>query len=208
MWLKKYMKIEYLQKTLKNNEIYMGKPQHWSDKNDAAALEAFARHKGTSDIQVTCLTTGSDRYHFWDIYGDRALGVCLWYDYDSLLFDINQDPTLKSGVVKYYTLVQLQDKCKACDLAFAKRRQYCDENEFRVFRQPSSLTGLKFQPKSLFRIYFNPWMNSNEYELEKAKISNLLSERYKHVEIKHNQTLRYDKWIRAVGKVADDADSR
>jgi len=51
-------------------------------------------------------------------------------------------------------------------------------------------------------------MNSNEYELEKAKISNLLSERYKHVEIKHNQTLRYDKWIRAVGKVADEADSR
>lgn len=219
MWLKKYMKIEHLQDTLKNNELYMGKPENWSDKNDAAALKAFARHKGwSSDIRVTCLTRNSDRYHFWDIYGKCEEGVCLWYDFDKLLLDIKHeytlDPTLGWGPVRYYTVAKLLRKCHASGLALAKRKQYHHENEFRIFRQhsPSSdehaATHLKFQPESLRRIYLNPWIDTDKFRREKAKIKVWASGRYKDLQILHNQTLKYDKWIRAVDKVADEADSR
>jgi len=138
----------------------------------------------------------------------------LWYDYDKLFLDIQKDPTLVAGAVKYYTVDDLLKKCQASGLALAKREQYQDEKEFRIFRQhsPSSdehvARGLKFQPESLRRIYLNPWIDADKFRREKDKIEVWASGRYKDLQILHNQTLKYDKWIRAVDKVADEADSR
>lgn len=203
------MRLEHLEATLRNHELYMGDASSWPDKNDAAALELFSRQTGASRIQVTCLTMATDRFHFWEIYGGREKGVCLWFDYASLVSDIERDPSLQGRYVDYYTVAELLQQCEPWVLPFAKRGQYADEREFRVLRQRSSAEatssdrGLIFRPQSLRRIYLNDWLEPVACDMEKRRIAEWGADQYDHVKILSNRTLRYGRWIRALEVVAN-----
>lgn len=208
-WLKKYTRLEYLESTLRNHELYMGDCSDWPDKNDAAGLEMFSHQTGASGIGVTCLTMATDRFHFWEIYGEREKGVCLWFDYADLVSDVERDPSLQGRQVDYYTVAKLLQQCEPRTLPFAKRGQYADEKEFRVLRQhasaeaPSVRRGLVFRPQSLRRIYLNDWLDPTACELWKGRISAWGVGQYDHVKILSNRTLRYARWIRALQVVAN-----
>lgn len=207
-WLKKFMRLEHLEATLSANELHMGDASQWPDKNDAAAVELFRRHISTAAIRISCLTMATDRFHFWEIYGGREKGVCLWFDYADLMQDIKSDPSLQGRQVDYYTVAELLERCEPSALAFAKRGQYADEKEFRVLRRHESeeaacvSQGLKFRPQSLRRIYLNDWLDSVEREFEKRRIAEWSAGRYDHVKILSNRTLRYSRWIQALELVA------
>lgn len=207
-WLKKFMRLEHLESTLIGHELYMGDASRWPDKNDAIALELFRRRTGAATIGVTCLTMAPDRFHFWEIYGGREKGVCLWFDYADLLLDIKRDPSLQGREVNYYTVTKLLERCEPGALAFAKRDQYADEKEFRVLRCHESeeatfvSRGLKFRPNSLRRIYLNNWLDSAEFEFEKSRIVAWCAGQYDHLKIRSNRTLQYPRWIEALEVVA------
>lgn len=213
-WLKKFMRLEHLEATLSGHELYMGDASHWPDKNDAAALELFSRRIGAAAIRVTCLTMATDRFHFWEIYGGREKGVCLWFDYADLVLDIERDPSLQARQIDYYTVAELLQRCMPGALAFAKRAQYADEKEFRVLRRHESeeaasvSRGLTFRPESLRRIYLNDWLDSSEFAFEKSRITEWSAGHYDHLKILSNRTLRYSRWIKALEVVAcRDTDS-
>lgn len=205
-WLKKYMQIEYLEKTLAEKKLHLGNPQSWPDKNDSEVIEIYRKKKNLGNVRATCLTEAPDRNHFWEIFGKCELGVCLWFDKSELVKDIDNDPCLRGDLVTYYTPNKLIKKCNFSDLPFAKRAQYTDEQEYRVLREcelPSDgkNRGITFSPQSLKRIYFNSWLDSTAYRMEKRKIEQLNSLTYGHIKIQQNRTLRLSKWIDAAKKV-------
>ena len=207
-WLKKFMRLEHLESTLTGHELYMGDASGWPDKNDAVALELFRRRTGAAAIRVTCLTMATDRFHFWEIYGGREKGVCLWFDYADLLLDIKHDSSLQGRQVNYFTVAELLERCEPGALAFAKRGQYADEKEFRVLRRYESEEaasvgrGLKFRPQSLRRIYLNDWLDSAACDYEKRRIAAWSAGQYEHLKILSNRSLRYPRWIKALEVVA------
>jgi len=163
-WLKKYMKLENLERTLKEKQLHLGNPTvDWDDKNDSECIRIYSAKKSQGfEILGTCLTEAADRFHFWHIFGDKEKGVCLWFEKESLIKDIMTDGSLVANKVEYRRAEQLS-KLKADLLPFVKREQYRDECEFRVLRvraaQKLPTDKFSFSANSLKRIYLNSWLD-------------------------------------------------
>lgn len=205
-WLKKYMTLEYLEKTLIRQELFLGDPQSWPDKNDSKVLDVYKSQMALKAVRATCMSMAPDRYHFWKLFGDSENGVCLWFDRKSLERDMEGDTSLRWKKVSYYTPSKLKEKCKLSELPFAKRAQYADEKEYRVLREYAETDkklgyGITFQPASLKRIYLNSWLSRNTYKHLKRKIAYTSPSIYSHLKIKQNRVLDYKVWIDAAAEV-------
>lgn len=205
-WLKKYTKLDYLEGILRNRHLHLGNPSDWDDKNDSEGIRLFSA--GHSDFKVlsTCLTEAADRFHFWHVFGEREKGVCLWFDKERLIHDIQTDSSLIADSVLYRTPKEVA-QLSANQIPFAKREQYRDESEFRVLRvQKASNTPIDkflFSQDSLRRIYLNPWLSNNEADLAKAWITDTLEDEFGHVEVLQNRTLGSKRWLDAISLVAE-----
>ena len=197
-WLKKYTKLYYLKEILTDKRLFLGDPKEWPDKNDRHCLLKYAAYADSSEIRATCLNRGSDRYHFWEVYGEKCDGVCLWFHRDQLIGDIKNDTSLRSKNVIYK-----EHKSVACidpeDVPFAKRKQYKDEVEFRVIRTRSNgCYHFDFRPNSLARVYLNPWLEPAEVSHWKREIGRWWGSEYNDLCVKQNRSLDYRKWKDAV----------
>ncbi|GIT85022.1 hypothetical protein [Roseobacter sp. OBYS 0001] len=200
-WLKKYTKLEYLPEILETRQLHLGDPKSWDDQNDAAAILMFSQRQSGFDIRGTCLTAAPDRFHFWHIFGERELGVCLWFDRERIVREFDQDHSLVSGMVRYPTRKDLF-QTKPDEIAFTKREQYGDEREFRVLRVSPPVRGepekLKFSAYSLRRVYLNPWLSPSSVSLYKKLLRQELTGDLVHVELKQNRSLKKKDWINAL----------
>jgi hypothetical protein len=201
-WLKKYTKLEYLSDVLSNQQLHLGHPRSWDDRNDAAAIGLYRNQTDACEIRATCFTQAKDRFHFWHIFGERQNGVCLWFDKDALVKDIAEDTSLIAEEVKYPVMSALS-RTELKEIPFTKREQYADEQEFRVLSvrgaDITSSDKLKFSPFSLKRIYLNPWLTKIQVETNKQLINRLLREfGYSKIEIFQNRTLEHKNWIESL----------
>ena len=204
-WLKKYTRLEFLEIILKEEQLHLGDPALWTDKNDSELIQIYTSAAGFSKTRSTCLTMAPDRYHFWALFGEESKGVCLWFDRRKLLADIANDNSLRSGLVQYLKPSGLSG-VKLHEIPFVKRAQYTDEQEFRVirnFKSTDKLTvGLRFSPSSLIRIYLNAWLSDDELNLMKAQVGPMLKQKYGHVRLLQSKMLRYERWIDAAKNAA------
>lgn len=202
-WLKKYTKLEYIKSILEMRQLYLGNPADWDDQNDGEAIRIYAERKGDYRVRATCLTQGSDRFHFWHIFGERERGICLWFDFDSLDSDIKKDSSLIARSVRYPNEKDLVTT-KTDEIPFTKREQYVDEREYRVIRvQPP--VGIEydqffFSANSLRRIYLNPWLSPFWVRSYKCELSKHLQGDLQHVELKQNRSLRMNRWIEKLNR--------
>ncbi len=132
-WLKKYTELRHLKPMLEKRQLHLGAPESWDDKNDSELIQLYSKASGGFEILVNCLTMAKDRFHFWDIFGKRENGVCLWFDKAELLADIHKDQSLVANNVQYKLPKELRE-LEPRRIPFAKRKQYQDEDEFRVLR--------------------------------------------------------------------------
>lgn len=203
-WLKKYTTLEHLEKILKDKQLHLGNPGvDWDDKNDSECIQRYSKWRDGFKVRATCLTNAQDRFHFWHIFGKREKGVCLWFKRESLLRDIEKDPSLVSGVVEYPNRKGLS-QIKPDQLPFTKREQYADECEFRVLRveavQHINDDKFVFSAQSLKRIYLNPWLTKAEVKREKLKILNVIERDFPDIRPQQNRSLRKNSWINAVSE--------
>jgi hypothetical protein len=200
-WLKKYTKLKYLQRMLELEELHLGSPNTWEDENDAALVKRFSDLTKASTVRATCLTSAPDRFHFWAVFGDREMGVCLWFNRKKLLNDISSDKSLRASDVEYMSTKKLKANTNVQNLPFAKRLQYSDEQEFRILRSiathDEANAGFRFSPKSLERIYLNPWLKKVDLTSAKTKVGELLAKDYRHVRLLQSRALANQKWIKA-----------
>lgn len=155
---------------------------------------------GATSIRATCMTMSQDRYHFWNIFGGKRTGVCLWFDYNMLIEDFKSDKKLCARAVNYFTPERLAKECTLALLPFAKRSQYADEREFRIIREVAEKEGqigIAFRALSLQKIYINNWLDPSEFERERVLIQRTLDDHYRHVTIHQNKVLRFHDWIQS-----------
>ncbi len=204
-WLKKYTKLEHLQSILENNSLHLGKPKRWPDKNDSELIRLYSKESGFFETRATCLTAAADRYHFWVVFGECKHGVCLWFDRERFLKDLEGDETLIANQVQYMTLDELS-QVNLDTIPFAKRQQYADEREFRVLRrypiEGPDKDGVAFSTHSLRKIYLNPWLNGKHVKQKKDWVSAMLTSGYEHVDVLQNRSLRRQRWINAARSAA------
>ncbi|WP_146193161.1 hypothetical protein [Maritimibacter sp. 55A14] len=200
-WLKKYTKLKHLEAVLKGQQLHLGNPREWEDKNDSECIRIYSDKFLKFEVRGTCLTGAADRFHFWHIFGGRKRGVCLWFERDSLIKDIKGDASLVADKVRYRMPAGLS-QLESGLIPFAKREQYRDECEFRVLRlstpQGMPTDKFSFSANSLKRIYLNPWLSPKEVEREKVRISGLMNDQLKHVCVMQNRSLKQKAWIDAV----------
>lgn len=200
-WLKKYTKLEYLEDILNQRQLHLASPDSWPDKNDSEAFNIYASTKNINNIKCLCLTGSPDRYHFWHIFGEQEKGVCLWFCRKSLEADIERDKSLTKGDVTYL-IPENANSLSIDEIPFAKRKQYCDEREYRIIRVSKSETApddkFRFSIASLKRIYLNPWLSTFCVNREKAHISKIFGTSKIHIKIRQNKSLESRKWITAL----------
>ncbi len=204
-WLKKYTKIEYLHEILETKQLHLGDPASWDDQNDWEAIRLYSTRLDGFDIRATCLTQASDRFHFWHIFGERECGVCLWFEQDALVSDIEKDASLIADVVRYPNNKRLRETTLE-KVPFTKREQYRDELEFRILRiaSPSGIAPekFKFSAPSLRKIYLNPWLSAKSVVSHKRRFRQQLKGDLVHVELYQNRSLRRMGWINALSAAA------
>jgi Protein of unknown function (DUF2971) len=206
-WLKKYTKMSFLHPIILGEELHLADPATWEDKNDIAVLKLYAERRNFQSVRVTCLNQGTDKYHFWSIYGDKERGICLWFDRKSLLKDIKNDSSLISGSISYRaeseTSAILVDQ-----VAFQKRKQYEHEREFRIIRRfemnEPITNGLKFSPLTLRKIFLNPWLSNGESSFYKDIFGQMLPKSFSHVQILQNRSLDKSLWVSKVTRAIKD----
>lgn len=210
-WIKKYMKFEYLEDTLRNARIHMSipldSPNTWDDKNETYPLKAYCKSKSVDerDFRIACFTVGPDRYHMWDIYGGKRSGVCLWFNFESFstgVETLNDD--VRKGMVGYYTPNRLVKNCGPENLPFAKREQYRDEREYRIISTKNKNKEFNYPRASLKRIYVNSWLDSGKCNEWKSRINNWLdSNDYSDVEVWRSRITNSGDWEKSVKKVGE-----
>jgi hypothetical protein len=205
-WLKKYTEIKYLNSILAKRHLYMADPCAWPDKNDSTLVEVYSKAVSATKTRITCLTEAPDRFHFWTVFGGERNGVCLWFDREALLADVNADDSVRGQSVRYLRPKELS-KVSVAELPFSKRSQYEDESEFRIIRSQDDQCRVEsdtfeFSANSLKRVYFNSWLNSAELVREKEKIQPLLELEFSHVKLLQSRMLNMRRWILAARSVA------
>lgn len=68
-YLRRYTNLESLRCILHDRAIALLDPQTWKDNNDAHFLGLYRREKGLRSLFALCLTTVSERYHLWQVFG-------------------------------------------------------------------------------------------------------------------------------------------
>lgn len=199
-WLKKYTKLEHLKGILQERQLYLGDPSDWEDQNDSEVIRLSSKNFGGFNLRATCLTEAVDRYHFWHVFGEREHGVCLWFEKDSLLNDVQNDPSLVADIVQYRNAEDLR-RLERKSIPFTKRVQYSDEREFRILRveqaQNTAPEKLAFSARSLRRIYLNPWLSLEDAKRKKTEISSWLGKDLGHIDVYQNRSLKQKTWIDA-----------
>lgn len=204
MWIKKYTKLKYLETILRRHKLHLGDPKSWDDKNDAFSLEQYRLARSLAVLKVTCLTTASDRYHFWKEFGSKEDGVCLWFDRKQFINGISSAKNTACGYVKYLTPTQLVQINSLNDLRFAKRAQFYDEQEYRIVYEggnrgsEKSEYGFSFPISSLKRIYLNGWLSIESVHCWKKRIEEYSNSFGHDISVKQNRATNSPAWKCAV----------
>lgn len=107
-----------------------------------------------------------ETYHHWRVFASGTAGVCIRFDKTILLDAIGKPPGIRSGPVRYSSIVTLRSESpKMNDLPFIKRRAFRAEGEFRVIHESKALVqptlDIEIPLSSISRITLSPWAHKS-----------------------------------------------
>jgi hypothetical protein len=210
-YLNHYTSIECLLEILGSKSLLLSDPEQWSDKNDAASIEAFCLKKGEGiKARVICFAQEGEEIHHWNSYAKK--GCCINFNKEILFKDLDDTHFLHNPII-YKSINKKEDEdflsidilrgLDTNDLPFLKHKAYSCENEYRVvwFGLENEAKEIKIQSidTAIRRIILAPSLKCYE-ELKKC-----LEERY-HIErvfLSHIEESK--KWIDKFKKIANNS---
>jgi len=196
--LKHYTSIENLFKILDSEELILGDPEKWSDKNDSAALHAFCKLKGDRiKARAICFLDGEESIYHWQFHAPK--GCSISFDRDVILKQIEGDTEFLYGKVTYKREISAAELEKLRHkniekIPFIKRNQYKCEEEYRIiWFGTGTAQKIKFKRKpDIKSITLSPEIA----EIIREKIQDHLKEKYKIDIVKLSRVLEsQEKWI-------------
>jgi len=166
-YLRRYTNLEALRNILCTKSLTLLDYQNWKDKNDSYFLHLYKQERKLKSLLVLCLTSASERYHLWHVFGPRRerrslaeqeqslgchpydsssplarVGVRIRFDRSELIEAITRyRGTVKTGDIDYLTHGELK--------ALAIRRENIDP----ITRLPF-IKRYGFRDESEFRIIY------------------------------------------------------
>lgn len=161
--LHRYTSLPVLLDMLVNKRITLLDPASWEDRNDSFYVEKYKEIKKLKTVLALCFTTKTETFHHWKVFADNSAGICVRFNKDNLLASFNKVSGIKSDYVTYKSMRYLKSNPPSVDeLPFLKRKQYRDEEEFRIIyknrNKEHKVKYLTIDLQSIERITLSPWI--------------------------------------------------
>lgn len=174
-YLRRYTDLPALLHILASKQITLLDPKTWDDKNDSHFMAIYKDKKHLKSVLALCFSQSPETYHHWRVFSNGPAGVCIVFDRNSLLDDIQREPLVTARSITYLTMTEARKKSFQVDeLPFIKRYGYKPEKEFRaVYISPTeelSLLNLPIRLASIRSISLSPWMHSS---LSKSTVNSI-----------------------------------
>jgi hypothetical protein len=160
----RYMEVEHVISYLESGELGFPSPREWEDKNDSHFLELYMRHRNVKSIFCCCLTSASETFHHWRIFGGGSIGARLSFSREALASAFEREGVIFRPVKYVPMKVLATQKYNSDDLAFIKRHGFRDEKEERAIYLPRSssgtserVRGVKVDRSAISRITISPF---------------------------------------------------
>jgi hypothetical protein len=70
-YLRRYTHLEALRQMLCTRSVTLLDYRKWEDKNDSYFLEMYQEERKLKSLLVLCLTSASERFHLWHVFGPK-----------------------------------------------------------------------------------------------------------------------------------------
>lgn len=172
--LHRYTSIQNAVQMLETRALTLRSPAYWEDRNDAFALDLYARRTRAKSVLACCFTQASETYHHWKVFARD--GVCIEFSKERLLHAF-EGVGVRLGTVQYREIRKLTKAPPRVEqLPFLKRYPYRDENEFRIVscgHEVAEERSFAFPLNSVRRITLSPFLPEEQVAREKAKIKRI-----------------------------------
>lgn len=163
-YIRRYVSISAVIDTLRRKELALLDPQNWDDKNDSYFMSLYKIHKNIPALYALCASSCSETYHHWRVFTGGADGACIEIERQPFEEALNQERTIRFGLVEYLKLEQI-DQLHSTEferLPFCKRVGFAAEEEYRIVawshEKQANALGLEIELRWINKIYLNPWM--------------------------------------------------
>lgn len=148
---------------LVNRKITLLAPASWEDRNDSFYLEKYREINKLKTVLALCFTMKPETFHHWKVFAGNAAGVCIRFDMDKLLACFSGSSGIRADHVTYKLIRELKSNLPAvAELPFIKRKQYEDEEEFRIIYENRNKLynskDFKIDLQCIERITLSPWL--------------------------------------------------
>ncbi|MDM4765932.1 DUF2971 domain-containing protein [Pelomonas sp. SE-A7] len=163
--LRRYTDLPALLHLLSNQQLTLLDPKTWDDKNDSFFMSVYKERRALKSVLALCFSQASETYHHWRVFSNGPAGVCILFDRDQLLLDLEAHPGIQTGPMDYLSMTAARGReFRVEELPFIKRIGYRPENEFRVLYtsadQELPALGVPVRLSSIRGVSLSPWMHS------------------------------------------------
>jgi len=201
--LRRYTNLAATIHILKSQSIALLSPKFWDDRNDTYFLNSYKQRKSAKSVLVLCFAEASETYHHWRVFSYGVDGVCIEFDKDKLLLPFNADKRVRSGLVNYKMIADMQKTATQTDeLPFLKRYPYQDEEEFRIiytdYDQSIDSKEFKIRLGAVRRIHLSPWIPLALSNSVKGILRSI--DGCEHLKISRSTLIENEKWKLIAGR--------
>ena len=186
--LRRYTNLAAAVHLLMKKKITLLDPATWDDKVDVDYIRQCRKwiqsdkSSRPRPILALCFGQGPESYHHWRIYASGTDGVCIVFDKDRLLHEIDSkyEDQLMHQDVDYKSYKEaVNDPPDILDILFLKRPAYRDEKEYRIVyafdkdEKPATTRDYDISLSCIRGIVISPWLPKNLYESVKTVLTSI-----------------------------------
>ena len=168
--LRRYTNLAATIHLLRKKKITLLDPATWVDKVDVDYMRQCSKWLGRPMLAL-CFCQGQQQYHHWRVYANGIDGVCIVFDKDWLLgnLDAKYEGLLHDHVVYRSYREASKNPPNVLELPFMKRSAYKDEREYRIVRmfdedeKPAPVRDYDIDLNCIQRILLSPWIPKELY---------------------------------------------
>lgn len=169
--LRRYTNLAATIHLLQKKKITLLDPATWDDKVDVHYMRQCSKLLKSPVLALCFCQAPQERYHHWRVYANGIDGVCIIFNKDWLLgnLDVDYDGLMHDGVVYRSYADVSRNPPDVLKLPFIKRTAYKDEREYRIVRLfdedegPASVRDYDIDLDCVRRVVLSPWMPKGLY---------------------------------------------
>jgi hypothetical protein len=166
--------------------------------NDSFFITTYKNRLKLQSVLALCFAEYHETYFHWKLYAGDACGICIEFDKDLLLSNLNCFTGIRFGYVRYKKLDELKG-IELDQLPFTKRYGFSEENEFRILYEDKdnkfSRKDIPIDINCIRRVIFNPWIPQHVYKSNRDIIKKMCEVKQLNIiksTINNNKT--WKKW--------------